>query len=88
MSERSGFIELIMTVRILKSGISIMDAFNKVRNQQSLAHDNPVLNSSESLIIFTYVTSIIRFIRELEERLNTPSSEEIASRDDDDDLPF
>ena len=32
-----------MTMRILKSSISVLEAFNDVRNSQSLAHDNPVL---------------------------------------------
>jgi len=41
-----------MTERILKSSISILDAFNDVRNNKSLAHDNPVLNRNESLLIF------------------------------------
>ena len=48
--------------RILKSSISVLDSFNDVRNNRSLAHDNPVLNRNESLLIFQHVTNIIRFI--------------------------
>jgi hypothetical protein len=33
-----------MTVRILKTSISVMEAFNDVRNESSLAHDNAVEN--------------------------------------------
>lgn len=61
-----GLIESEMTERILKSTISIMEAFNKVRNDQSYAHDNKVLNYNESLLIFGHVTSSIRFIEALE----------------------
>jgi hypothetical protein len=39
----NGHLESEMTVRILKSSISVRDAFNDVRNNQSLAHDNPEL---------------------------------------------
>lgn len=65
--KRLGRFESDMTERILKSSISIMDAFNDVRNNRSLAHDNPVLNHHESLLIFNHVASSIRFISALEE---------------------
>jgi hypothetical protein len=55
-------IESPMTERILKSSISVLDFFNDVRNNKSLAHDNPVLNRNESLLIFQHVTSVIRFL--------------------------
>ena len=41
-----------MTLRILRSSISILDAFNDVRNNRSLAHDNAILNYDEALLIF------------------------------------
>jgi hypothetical protein len=43
-----GVIESEMTLRILKSSISTVEAFNDVRNNQSLAHDNPILNYEEA----------------------------------------
>jgi len=46
-----GHIESEMTARILKSSISTLEAFNDVRNNQSLAHDNPILNYDEALLI-------------------------------------
>src|SRR3989338_5019837 len=64
--KRRGLIESQMTERILKSSVSVMEAFNEVRNEQSLAHDNPVLNYSESLLIFNHVVSTIRFVVALE----------------------
>ena len=64
----AGAIESKMTDRILRTSISTLDAFNHVRNNQSLAHDNPVLNYEESLLIFNHVASTVRFLRDLEER--------------------
>jgi len=61
-----GLIESDITERILKSTISIMEAFNKIRNDHSFAHDNKVLNYNESLLIFGHVTSSVRFIDSIE----------------------
>lgn len=55
-----------MTERILKSSISVFEAFNSVRNEQSFAHDNPILNYNESVLIFNYVLSTIKFIESIE----------------------
>ena len=67
-------LESEMTERILKSSISTLDAFNKVRNEQSLAHDNRMLNYDEALLIYSHVASAIRFIEALERRIASPSS--------------
>jgi len=80
--KNKGLIESEITERILKSTISIMEAFNNVRNNQSFAHDNIILNYNESLLIFGHVTSSIRFIEALEMQ-NKPSR-----RDELDDIPF
>jgi hypothetical protein len=65
----SGLIESEMAERILKSSIGTLEAFNRVRNDRSLAHDNPTLNYEESLLIFNHVCSAVRFIRALERSL-------------------
>ena len=64
--KEKGLIESEVTERILKSTISVMEAFNRVRNDQSFAHDNDVLNYEESLLVFRHVTGSIRFIEALE----------------------
>ncbi len=83
---QGGHLESEMTERILKSSISVLEAFNDVRNNQSLAHDNPILNYDESLLIFNHVASSIRFIRSLETRLKAvkPLAPEPAPTCDDD----
>lgn len=67
---KHGHLESEMTERILKSSISTLEAFNKVRNDQSLAHDNRILNYEESLLIYTHVASSIRFLEALESRFS------------------
>ncbi|UBZ08147.1 abortive infection family protein [Salegentibacter mishustinae] len=67
-----------MSTRILKSTISVMEAFNKVRNDQSFANDNPVLNYSESVLIFNSVTSTIKFIETVENKIEKNKEPEIV----------
>ena len=63
-------LESNMTERILRSSISVLEAFNDVRNEQSLAHDNQLLTYDESLLIFNHVAASIRFLRSLEARID------------------
>lgn len=74
---QAGHLESLMTDRILKSSISVLEAFNEVRNNRSLAHDNPILNYEESLLIFNHVAASVRFIKALEAkmRLQLPDPE-------------
>lgn len=82
-----GHLESEMTERILKSSISVLEAFNHVRNNKSLAHDNPILNYEESLLIFNHIAASIRFIRALETKIKaTVRAQPSASEEDN--LPF
>ncbi len=83
----SGHLESEMAERILKSSISTLESFNHVRNNQSFAHDNPILNYDESLLIFNHVCALIRFIQSIEQAMATP--EQIAgSVRESDTIPF
>lgn len=86
----AGHLESEMTERILKSSIGTLEAFNDVRNEQSLAHDNPILNHAESLLIFNHVAATLRFIKTLEDRFKQPAAAENAPPPPtlDDDIPF
>jgi hypothetical protein len=87
-----GHIESDMTLRILKTSISNLEAFNDVRNNQRLAHDNPILNYDEALLIFNNFASSIRFLRNLEERIERGKKAAAPAVDEwinsDDDVPF
>jgi hypothetical protein len=80
-------IESRMTETILKTSISVMEAFNDVRNNRSLAHDNDILNEGESLLIFNNVTSLIRFVWALEQSISKPQDVTAAVLMDED-IPF
>lgn len=64
-----GQIDSKMTEKILKYSISIMDAFNDVRNNKSFAHDNKILNYEESILIFNNITSTLKFIDVIENKI-------------------
>jgi len=85
--KRSGYIESDMTERIMKSSIGVLEAFNWVRNNQTMAHDNPILNYDESLLIFNHVASCVRFMSALEMRLAEAAVIPIAEPEEDD-IPF
>lgn len=59
-------IESDMADRIIKFSFQVMDAFNDIRNNKSFAHDNPVLNYDESVLIFSNITAMVKFIQSLE----------------------
>lgn len=70
--------------------ISVLDAFNDVRNNRSFAHDNDkILNENESLLIFNHITSAIRFIWALEESISKRQpAAPIVELDPEVDIPF
>ncbi len=80
-------IDSTMTERILKYSIHVIEAFNDIRNNKSFAHDNPILNYSESILIFNNITNSIKFIESIEEK-NQEESPEVETHKWDDDLPF
>jgi len=81
-------IESDMTERILKSSISVLEAFNDVRNNQSFAHDNPILNYNESILIFNDVSNVIKFIESIEAERKIEFDVSETEDEFDDDLPF
>ncbi|MFN8287591.1 MAG: abortive infection family protein [Chitinophagales bacterium] len=64
--KNNNLIESEMTEKILKSSISVFDSFNDVRNNKSLAHDNPTLNYQESVLIINNISNVVRFIEAIE----------------------
>lgn len=63
---QGGKLESGMTEQILKMSIAALERFNTVRNDQSLAHPNEILNYDESLLIFNYVAATVRFLESLD----------------------
>ena len=78
---QSGTSPTEMSLRILKSSISTLEAFNPIRNDQSLAHPNEVnIGQNEARLIFSYVIALVGFIEEVERDAQPVSA--------DDDIPF
>lgn len=58
-----------MSERIIKSSISVFEAMNEIRNNKSLAHDNPgLVDPDEARFIFDSVTAILRYIKAVDGR--------------------
>ncbi len=87
---KSKLIESKMAETILKYSISILDAFNDIRNNKSFAHDNPILNYSESVLIFNNVTNTIKFIETIEDKIQQQLKKEKIEEEKSfwDNLPF
>jgi hypothetical protein len=78
-------IESVMAEKILKYSINVIEAFNDIRNNKSFAHDNPVLNYQESVLIFNNISNTIKFVESLETRIKkTKEPDEMDLTD----LPF
>lgn len=86
----NSLIDSPMTERILRTAIETLEQFNHVRNNQSLAHDNPVLNQRESILIFNNISGLIRFIKSIEGDDVTGASDTKAEEPEIswDDIPF
>jgi hypothetical protein len=82
-----GHLHSEMSEKILKYALGTMEAFNHVRNNQSLAHPNEMLNSDEALLIFNHVVVIVNFIQAIERRLDHSQPVPMAAVDDTD-IPF
>jgi hypothetical protein len=80
-------IESSMSEKILKYSINIIEAFNDIRNNKSFAHDNPVLNYHESILIFNNISSAIKFIEFIETQMKKANEPE-KTQEEWDDLPF
>jgi hypothetical protein len=88
----AGHIQSRMTASILRALNGPLDAFNDVRNNQSLAHDNALLNHEEAILIFNHVTSSLRFLRDLERQVErrekAAASKAKQATTQDDEIPF
>lgn len=78
-------IDSIMAEKILKFSINVLDAFNDVRNNKSFAHDNPVLNYHESILIFNNISNTIKFIETIENQIQKSKQPKQADWNE---LPF
>ena len=62
---RSGQIRPI-SEKIMKSTVETFELYNGIRNNESLAHDNSLVESNEARFIFDTVVSMLRFLKTIE----------------------
>ncbi len=55
-----------ITHRVVRSSISVFEAFNDVRNNRSFAHDNDLVDQSEARFIFDAISSFLRFLKSVD----------------------
>ena len=55
-----------ISLKIMKSSISVFDSFNHIRNNESFAHDNDLVDRLEARFIFDSIANILRFIKGFE----------------------
>ena len=58
-----------MSKQILTSFNKVLERFNFVRNEQSAAHDNELLNKAEARFIFDSMSAILRFVQTIDAEL-------------------
>ena len=82
----NGLIDSPMSDKILRYSINVIEAFNDIRNNRSLAHDNPILNYEESILIFNNLSNSIKFIQSIENKNKKETQDNSAA--DWESLPF
>jgi hypothetical protein len=55
-----------ISLKVMKSSISVFDSFNSIRNNESFAHDNEIVDTVEARFIFDAITNILRFMKGFE----------------------
>lgn len=52
--------------KVMKSTVEIFELFNHIRNNESLAHDNLLVDQAEARYIFDAVLNLLRFLKTVE----------------------
>ena len=84
----TNFFSSEFTASALKVNIDLFDKFNSIRNNQSYAHDNEILNKAEAEYAVKAMANIITFIDKISTFIKTANNQKTNNVDDDDDLPF
>lgn len=84
-----GLLTSKMAEHILNGSTAIFGQFDHVRNNHTLAHDNPVLSYDEALLIANNVASTVRFIKAAEAKWKQQKAIQARAQQRKDlDLPF
>jgi len=86
--KEEGLLTSQMAEHILKGATTIFGQYDYVRNNHTMAHDNPVLAYDEALLIASNVASTVRFIKACEEKWKLARQQEEAAAAEDLEIPF
>jgi hypothetical protein len=88
--EKDNLFQSEFPIRVMKSSISLFEAFNEIRNNKSYAHDNDVVGNIEATFIVENISQLLTFIDKLEKyRIQSFSLETPIEKEDlDSDIPF
>ena len=64
--QHNNYLDSEFAERALKSSISLFDSYNAIRNNQSFAHDNKILNKDEAAYAVEIVSATLKFIDKIE----------------------
>ena len=68
--EKNNFIESKMSKTIFRNIGTLLSQFNEIRNNNTYAQDNPILNQFESEFIYKQVVNILYFIDHIDDNFN------------------
>jgi hypothetical protein len=91
---KKNLIETEMSDKILAYFTNVMDAYNKVRNNHSLAHDNQLISKNEATFILRILSAMVSFIRGIEDKEDPSAKADNNTNNgkllfaDNDELPF
>lgn len=65
----NNYLESEMSKTIMRNSISLLHKYNEVRNNKTFAHDNEILNYSESKLIYLSMSSMLSFVSSIENKI-------------------
>ena len=86
--EQDGLFQSSFTLTALQNSISLFDKYNSVRNNQSYAHDNEVLDTMEAEFAVRIMADLLTFIDKAESYRKKAQKKTIQQTFFDDELPF
>ena len=87
--EANNYFESAFTIVAIRNTINIFDKFNAIRNDQSAAHPNEILNKAEATYVVKIVAETLTFIEKIEHTKDDCARHPALLWDKDDvELPF
>lgn len=85
--EQDEMFQSSFTLLAIKNSISLFDKYNEIRNDQSFAHDNVILNNVEATFAIRIISAVLCFLDDVE-TLRIDMNEEYAEKCLEDEIPF